>query len=163
MKMKSKKLIILSMILCISLILSYIDSLIPYNFVIPGIKMGLCNIAIIFTLYKFGYKETILISLLRVLIMAILFNNGLTFFYSLSGAVLSLIVMIILKKFNIFDEYGVCISGAISHNIGQLLCAYFLLKTSSIIYYLPYLLLSGLISGLLVGILSLVIIKRVKI
>ena len=151
------------MILCISLILSYIDSLIPYNFVIPGIKIGLCNIAIIFTLYKFDYKEAILISLIRVLIMAILFNNGLTFFYSLSGAALSLIVMIIFKKLNIFDECGICISGAISHNIGQLICAYFLLNTSVIFYYLPYLLISGLLSGLLIGMLSFFVIKRVKI
>ena len=71
--MQSKKIITLSMILCVSLILSYIDSLIPYNFVIPGIKLGLCNIAIIFTLYKFGYKEAILISLIRVLIMGLPF------------------------------------------------------------------------------------------
>ena len=161
--MQSKKIITLSMILCVSLILSYIDSLIPYNFVIPGIKLGLCNIAIIFALYKFGYKEAILISLIRVLIMGILFNNGLTFLYSLSGAILSLIVMIILKKLKIFDEYGICISGALSHNIGQLICAYFLLKTDVIFYYLPYLLLSGLLSGIFIGILSFTVIKRVKI
>ena len=161
--MHSKKIITLSMILCVSLILSYIDSLIPYNFVIPGIKLGLCNIAIIFTLYKFGYKEAILISLIRVLIMGVLFNNGLTFLYSLAGAILSLIVMIILKKLKVFDEYGICISGALSHNIGQLICAYFLLNTNVIFYYLPYLLLSGLLSGLFIGILSFTVIKRVKI
>lgn len=161
--MKNKKLVILSMALCVSLILSYVDSLIPYNFVIPGIKMGLTNIAIVFALYKFGIKEAILISLLRVFMMGVLFNNGLTFLYSLSGAILSLVLMIILKKFNVFDEYGVSISGAISHNIGQLICAYFLLKTNVLIYYLPYLLLSGLLSGLFVGILSAVTIKRVNV
>ncbi len=160
--MKNKKLVLLSFLLCLCLILSYIDSIIPYNFVIPGIKIGLCNIAIIFTIYKFSIQEAILISLLRVLIMGILFNNGLTFLYSLAGAILSLIVMAILKKINIFDEYGVCVAGALSHNIGQLLCAYFLLNTSTIIYYLPYLLLSGFFSGILVGILSLVLIKRIN-
>ncbi len=160
--MKNKKLVLLSFLLCLCLILSYIDSIIPYNFVIPGIKIGLCNIAIIFTIYKFSIQEAILISLLRVLIMGILFNNGLTFLYSLAGAILSLIVMAILKKVNIFDEYGVCVAGALSHNIGQLLCAYFLLNTSTIIYYLPYLLLSGFFSGILVGILSLVLIKRIN-
>ncbi len=160
--MKNKKLVLLSFLLCLCLILSYIDSIIPYNFVIPGIKIGLCNIAIIFTIYKFSIQDAILISLLRVLIMGILFNNGLTFLYSLAGAILSLIVMAILKKINIFDEYGVCVAGALSHNIGQLLCAYFLLNTSTIIYYLPYLLLSGFFSGILVGILSLVLIKRIK-
>ncbi len=160
--MKNKKLVLLSFLLCLCLILSYIDSIIPYNFVIPGIKIGLCNIAIIFTIYKFSIQEAILISLLRVLIMGILFNNGLTFLYSLAGAILSLIVMTILKKINIFDEYGVCVAGALSHNIGQLLCACFLLNTSTIIYYLPYLLLSGFFSGILVGILSLVLIKRIN-
>lgn len=160
--MKNKKLVLLSFLLCLCLILSYIDSIIPYNFVIPGIKIGLCNIAIIFTIYKFSIQDAILISLLRVLIMGILFNNGLTFLYSLAGAILSLIVMAILKKINIFDEYGVCVAGALSHNIGQLLCACFLLNTSTIIYYLPYLLLSGFFSGILVGILSLVLIKRIN-
>ncbi len=161
--MKNKKLVLLSMTLCLSLSLAYIDSIIPYNFLIPGIKMGLANIAIVFALYKFGIKEAILISLLRVLIMGVLFNNGLTFLYSLAGAILSLLEMIILKKLNVFDEYGVSISGALAHNIGQLMCAYFLLKTDVLIYYLPYLLLSGLFSGLFIGILSAFIIKRVNV
>ena len=94
--MKNKKLVILSMTLCVSLILSYVDGLIPYNFVIPGIKMGLTNIAIVFVLYKFGVKETVLISLLRVFIMSVLFNNSLTFLYSLSGAILSLTLKLLV-------------------------------------------------------------------
>lgn len=161
--MKSKKIALLSMTLATALILSYIDNLIPYNFVIPGIKMGLANIAIIFSLYKLGHKEAIIVSLLRVFIMGILFNNGLTFLYSASGAILSLVVMIILKKINIFDEYGVCIAGALSHNIGQLVCAYFMLQTNTLIYYLPYLLLSGLLSGFIIGLFSVIVIKRVNI
>lgn len=161
--MSTKKLTILSLLLGMALILSYIESLIPYNFVIPGIKIGLCNIAIIFTLYKLGIKEAFIVSLLRVLIMGILFNNGITFIYSLIGAILSLFSMYIIKRFNLLDEYGVCITGAIFHNIGQLLAAYILLNTSTVIYYLPYLLLSGVITGFIIGTLAYMMIKRVNI
>ncbi len=160
--MKTNKLALLSMILSMALILAYIDSIIPYNFVIPGIKMGLCNIAIVFGLYKLGIKEAILISLTRVFVMTILFSSGVTFIYSIAGAVLSLLVMCILKRFNVFDEYGVSIAGALAHNIGQLLAAIFILQTNTIVYYLPYLLLSGLISGLIIGILSAIMIKRIN-
>lgn len=116
--MNTKRIGILSMVLALSLILAYVDILIPYNFVIPGIKLGLANIAILFTLYKFGSKEAICVSLLRVLIMGILFNNGITFLYSLCGCLLSLFVMIVSKKFVLFDECGVCIIGALAHNLG---------------------------------------------
>lgn len=161
--MSTKRLSILSLLLGMALILSYIESLIPYDFVIPGIKVGLCNIAIIFTLYKFGIKEAFLVSILRVIIIGILFNNGITFIYSLSGALLSLVIMFIFKKFRLFDEYGVCIVGALSHNIGQLLAAYFLLKTSTVIYYLPYLLIAGTIAGFVIGALAYMMIKRINV
>lgn len=107
--MNTKKLGILSMVLALSLILAYVDMLIPYSFVVPGIKLGLANIIILFTLYKFGSKETICVSIIRVLIMGILFNNGITFLYSLSGCLLSLLVMIVSKKLVLFEECGVCI------------------------------------------------------
>lgn len=161
--MNTRKITLLSLLLAMALILSYIESLIPYNFVIPGIKIGLCNIAVIFVLYKLGTKEAFVVSLLRVLIMGILFNNGITFIYSLSGAILSLILMSIVKKLNLLDEYGVCIAGALAHNIGQLLAAYLLLETSTIVYYLPYLLISGVISGFIIGTLAYMMIKRINI
>lgn len=114
--MNTKKLGILSMVLALSLILAYVDMLIPYSFVVPGIKLGLANIIILFTLYKFGSKETICVSIIRVLIMGILFNNGITFLYSLSGCLLSLLVMIVSKKLVLFEECGVCIVGALGEN-----------------------------------------------
>lgn len=114
--MNTKRIGILSMVLALSLILAYVDILIPYNFVIPGIKLGLANIAILFTLYKFGSKEAICVSLLRALIMGVLFNNGITFLYSLCGCLLSLLVMIVSKKLALFDECGVCIVGALGEN-----------------------------------------------
>ena len=161
--MNTKKLGVLSMVLALSLILAYVDILIPYNFVIPGIKLGLANIAILFTLYKFGSKEAICVSILRVLIIGVLFNNGITFLYSICGCLLSLLVMIVSKKLVLFDECGVCIVGALAHNLGQLLCAMFILDTNLLWHYLPYLLLSGLLSGFIVGIISLIIIKRVNV
>lgn len=159
---KTKKLSIVSLTLAISLILSYIETLISFNIGIP-LKIGLANIAIMFSLYKLGYKETIIISILRVIIVSILFTNVITFYYSLGGAFVSLIMMILVKKLDLFNIYVTCVIGALSHNIGQIIVAFILLDNSLVFYYLPYLLLFGLISGLLIGILSAIIIKRVNI
>lgn len=160
--MNTKKLTKLSLLLASALILSYIETLIPFDFTIPGIKIGLANIAIMYTFYKVGIKESYLVSLVRVLVMAILFYSFVAAIYSFVGALLSLIVMSILERFKVFDIKGTCICGAISHNIGQILAACVLLGTSAIFYYLPFLLLSGLLSGLMIGIFTSVLIKRIK-
>lgn len=160
--MKAKRLTTNALILAIALILSYIETLVPINVGVP-IKVGLANIAIMFALYKLGNKEAIIISILRVIIVSILFTNVITFYYSLGGAILSLIMMIIVKKLDLFNVYVTCAVGSLSHNIGQIIVAFILLDNSLVFYYLPYLLLFGLISGLIIGILSAVIIKRVNI
>lgn len=157
----TKKLSVISLTLAISLILSYIETLMPFNVGVP-IKIGLANIAIMFALYKLGYKEAIIISILRVIIVSILFTNVITFYYSIGGAILSLLMMIIVKKLDLFNIYATCVIGSLSHNIGQIIVAFILLDNSLVFYYLPYLLLFGLTSGLLIGVISAIIIKRVN-
>ena len=161
MRNSTRRLTALSLTVSFALILSFIESRIPAFVAIPGIKVGLANIAIIFALYKFGISEAIAVSLVRVCLMATLFGSPMSFFYSLAGATLSLTVMFFLKRMTPLTEVTVSVSGAVMHNIGQIIMASILLGTNVVMYYLPFLLLSGTIAGIAVGIASGLLIKKV--
>ncbi len=163
MRNNTRRLTALSLTVSFALILSFIESRIPAFVAIPGIKVGLANIAIIFTLYKFGIKEAIAVSLVRVCLMATLFGSPVSFVYSLTGAALSLCVMLILKKLTPLSEVAVSVSGGVMHNIGQICAASVMLGTNVVMYYLPFLLLSGTIAGIAVGVASGILIKKVTI
>lgn len=155
--MDIKKITRLSMLLSIGVVLGLIESVIPFfNGLVPGIKLGLANIVIIYTLYKYSFKDSLYLSILRVFLIGIL-RTGLfsvTFFFSLTGALLSLIMMYVVKKNTNLSVVGVSIIGAISHSIGQIIIAILFLSNINIIYYLPILLVSSIITGILVGIIS---------
>jgi len=160
---KTKKVALLSMCVCLCLLLSFVESRIPPLTAIPGVKLGLANIAVVFALYKLGSKEAVIVSVVRVFLAALLFGSAVSFLYSLAGGVLSLAVMLALKRFTPFGETGVSVCGALSHNIGQICVACVLLSTGAIAYYLPFLMLSGTVSGVLIGIVSAIMIKRIQI
>lgn len=145
----------ISMLTAVAIVLNIFESFIPF-FNIPGVKIGLANIIILSVLYIYGIKEAIYVSLLKILVVGIL-KTGLfstTFLFSLSGSILSLIMMYIFKKTNIFSIIGVSIIGSISHSIGQLIMAYIILKNNSVYLYLPILLIISIATGILVGIIS---------
>jgi len=144
------------------MLLSYIESRVPAFVSIPGIKVGLANIAVIFALYKFGVKEAAAVSIIRVLLLSTLFGTPVSFIYSVTGAILSLTVMIVLKKLTPLTEVGVSVFGGVTHNIGQIGAACVMLSTNVVIYYLPFLLLSGTVAGIAVGIISALLVKRVR-
>lgn len=159
----SKKTAFLGLFTALTLILSFAEALLPPVFTYaPGIKIGLPNIIIIFLLYRFSIKSAAAVSLVRILITAMLFGSALSLAYSLAGAALSLIVMWLLKRINVFSVPAVSIVGAIIHNLAQICVAVALMGTAQLFYYLPILLLSGLISGVLVGILAAYLIKVMK-
>lgn len=161
MKTDSKKITVLALFTTLAMILSYIESLIPPVFAAtPGIKIGLPNIIIIFILYKFPFIYAATVSFLRVFLVAILFGNTVTLLYSITGAVLSLGIMVILKKINTFSIMGVSIAGAIFHNLGQIIVAIILLKTKEIAFYMIPLVISGVVAGILVGIVGAILLKR---
>ena len=162
MKRNTKKLTALAMTISFALILSYIESRIPAFVAIPGIKVGLANIAVIFTLYKFGTKEAVLVSLLRVLLVSMMFGNPISMIYSIAGAVLSLGSMILLKRLTSLNEVTVSVVGGVMHNVGQIATASVMLSTNVITYYLPFLILSGTIAGIAVGIASALLVKRIN-
>ena len=147
----------------VAMMLSYIEALLPPVYsAVPGIKLGLANIAVIFALYSVDPKSAALISLVRVALSALLFGSVMSFIYSFSGAVLSLAVMILLKKSALFSAVGVSVAGAIMHNVGQVLCAVIILGTAEIGYYLIFLSVSAVVSGVLVGLVSALLIKKLK-
>ena len=160
---KNKKIATLALTISFAMILSYIESRIPPFVALPGIKVGLANIAVIFTLYKFGVKEAICVSLLRVLLVSMLFGTPVSMIYSISGAVLSLFVMILLKKLTPLKEVAVSVSGGVMHNVGQIAAASFMLSTNVVIYYLPFLILSGTVAGIAVGIVAAILVKRINV
>lgn len=151
----------LALTVSFALILSFVESRIPAFVAVPGVKVGLANIAVIFTLYKFGIKEAITVSAVRVVLVSMLFGTPISMIYSLTGAVLSLAVMYILKRLTPLSEVTVSVTGGVAHNIGQLCAASITLGTNVVIYYLPYLLPSGIIAGIAVGVASGLLIKRV--
>lgn len=161
MRNNTRRLTTLALTVSFALILSFVESRIPAFVAIPGVKVGLANIAIIFTLYKFGIKEAIAVSAVRVILVSMLFGSPVSLIYSFTGAVLSLSVMFLLKKLTPLGEVAISVVGGVSHNIGQIGAASVMLGTNVVVYYLPFLLLSGTVAGIAVGVASALLIKNV--
>lgn len=163
MREKTKKIAFLGVITSVALILAYVEAILPPIYAaVPGIKVGLPNIVIIFILYKFGIKEAAMVSGVRLLIVALLFGNVMTLAYSAAGAVLSLAVMSLLKKIDSFSTVGVSIAGAVSHNLGQIAVAIFLLESVQIGYYMIILAVTGTIAGIFIGLAGNAVLKRIN-
>ena len=165
MKSSSKRVALLGLCTSLALILAYVEILLPPMFsAIPGIKIGLPNIVIIFVLYQFGIADAATVSFIRVAAVSMLFGNPVTTFaYSIAGALLSLVVMALLKKSNLLSTIGVSVAGAVFHNVGQVLMAMILLGTAELGYYLIALSITGILSGIFVGLCGGFAVKRVKI
>ena len=162
MRHKSKKIAFLGLCAGVALVLAYVEALLPPLYAaVPGIKLGLPNIAIIFILYRFGLREATVVSFVRIVAVTLLFGNPMTFAYSVAGAFLSLLVMTILRKLDFLSIVGVSVAGAVFHNVGQILTAMVLLGTVELGYYLIVLAITGTISGLLVGLCGAMAVKRV--
>jgi len=159
----TKKVAFLGLAAALALLLSYVEVLLPPLYAaVPGIKLGLPNIAILYLLYAMDVRYAALVSLTRVAIASLLFGNIMTLAYSLAGAVLSLGVMWLLKKTKFLSEVGVSVAGGVTHNLGQVLVAMFLLDTPQIAYYMIVLTLTGTISGIFIGLCGALLLKRLS-
>lgn len=156
----TKKLTMTALLAALALIFSYIEVLIPFSPAIPGIKLGIANLVVIVALYHMGLKYAITINVVRIFIAGLLFSGVFGIIYSLAGAILSMTVMVLLKKTGLFSVAGVSMAGGVAHNLGQILAAAFLVSNLSIFIYFPVLIFSGLISGALIGIVAYIILKR---
>ncbi len=144
----------------VSLVLSYVESIIPINLGIPGAKIGLPNIVTIFLLYTAGARGALAVSVMRILLSGFMFGNMFSIVYSLSGLLLSFAGMVLLRQTGRFSTMGVSIAGGILHNMGQLICAV-LVAGPYVAVYLPALLLAGCLAGTVVGLLGAETVKRV--
>ena len=158
--MNTKKTAFIGLAISLAMILSFVESQIPAFVAIPGVKVGLPNLVIVFLLYKIGWKESVMVNILRVVLVALLFGNVQTLGFSLIGAALSLLGMILLKKTDKFSPIAVSIVGGVLHNVGQIIAACLWTQTPQIAYYLPVLLLSGTIAGVVIGLVGGMLINR---
>ena len=152
----------MGLLVALAMILSYVESLIPAFVAVPGVKMGLANIVVVFALYTLGPLEALSISLIRVVLSSLLFGSVLSMAYSLFGAILSLVGMILLKRIKFFSTMAVSVTGGVLHNMGQILVACLVLETDVLLYYLPVLIISGTVTGAVIGIIASLVIKRLE-
>ena len=151
---RNKKIANMAMLVVIAMIFSYVESLIPINFGVPGMKLGIANLVTVTGIYFLALPELLLVIIMRILLIGFMFGNGMSILYSLAGGILSVFVMIALKKAKGFSEVGISIGGGIAHNIGQLIVATVVVENVKLVYYLPALVIAGTITGFLIGILS---------
>ena len=144
----------------LALIFSYVETLIPINFGIPGIKLGLANLIIIIALYKMSVKEAYALSVVRIVLAGFMFGNLFSIIYSLAGGLLSLSIMALLRKTDKFSLFGISMAGGVFHNVGQLIVAILVMENLNIAYYMPVLLISGLITGFVIGLVAGEMLKR---
>lgn len=159
---KTPKLALLGMLVALAMVLSWLEAQIPVFVAVPGMKLGLTNLVVLTALYGLGAKEAVFLNFVRILLAGLTFGNMVSFLYSLAGGILSGMIMIGLKWTNRFSVITVSVAGGVFHNVGQILVAMLILETASLVYYLPFLWLGGMVSGLLVGILGAQLVKRLQ-
>lgn len=155
----NRKMALLGLFSSLAIIFGYVELLIPLG--IPGVKLGLANLAVLSILMRYSWREAVLVSAIRIVVIGFLFTNAYSILYSLAGAALSLLVMALLKRVPYFSVFGISMAGGISHNAGQLLVAMAVVESTSLIYYGPILLISGVLTGMLIGWLTREISKRI--
>ena len=149
-----------AMLAALALIFSYVEAILPLSVGIPGVKLGIANLVVIIALYTLGFRYAMTVNIIRILVAGLLFNGAFGAMYSLAGGILSLTVMFLLKKTGLFSTVGISMAGGVVHNLGQLIVAALIVSTMKLFYYFPVLLFSGMISGVLIGILAHLILKK---
>ena len=161
MKMNAKKVTVYAILTALAMVFSFLETLIPPVFALPGMRLGITNVVVLTALYLMDWKSALIINFIRILLVAFLFGNGISFWFSLAGALLSGVVMILLKRSRKFGMVAVSVAGAVSHNIGQVAVASFLLG-SSVFWYLAVLWFTGIASGFFIGLLGGEICRRLQ-
>ena len=159
---KAYKISVCAVLTALALIFSYVEALFPFQFRIPGMKLGLSNLVVLVALYGIGASYALSVNLARILLSGLLFGGVSAMMYSLAGGMFSFITMLLLKKTRIFSPLGVSMAGGVTHNIGQLTVAALVVENSKIYLYLPALLISGTVTGVLLGFGAVLILNRLK-
>ncbi|MDE6760547.1 MAG: Gx transporter family protein [Lachnospiraceae bacterium] len=157
--MNTRKITEFGLLLAVSLVLAYFESLLPVMIAVPGVKLGIANIVTMLILYRWGMKQAFFFMTLRIVMAGFLFSGITGILYSFAGGVFCIIAMSVMKKISFFSKMGVSMAGAVFHNLGQILIAVIVMENAHILYYFPVLCLTGLISGFAVGYISTLLIK----
>lgn len=151
-----------SIFAALAMIFSYVEAILPFSVGIPGVKLGIANIVIVMALYKLDVKYALLINLIRIFIAGLLFSGVFGIIYSLAGGLLSLLVMVVVKKAKIFSVVGVSLAGGVAHNLGQLITAAAIVTNLKLFLYFPVLVFSGLFSGIIIGIVAGLALEKIE-
>ena len=157
----AEKVALYGILIALAFIFSYVEALIPLPVPVPGMKLGLATLVNVVGLYTVGAAGTIAVGLIRIVMVGFTFSNPGSMLYALSGGVLSLAAMALAKKMDWFDKTGVSILGGVCHNIGQLSMAAWITGTASVFSYLPVLLVAGVITGAVIGLLGGLVTERI--
>ena len=160
--MKSRSLALYGLLIALSFVLSYVETLIPLYLGAPGVKLGLANLVTVIALYSMGVGQAAVISLIRILLTGFTFGSLSSVMFSAAGAALSLLVMAAAKAAKWFGMTGVSILGGVCHNLGQFLVAAFVVKTFGVFAYAPVLIAAGTGAGAAIGLLGGMILKRIS-
>ena len=160
--MKTRKVAFLGLFIALAFVMSYIEFLLPINIGIPGAKIGLANLVIVVALFCIGKKDAFILSAIRVLLVGLTFGNMAMTIYSFAGAALSYVAMLIAQRTKKLSVTGVSVTGGIFHNVGQIIVAMLIMETGGLVFYLPFLLIIGTVSGVVIGVISSMIIERIQ-
>lgn len=161
-KSKATRVAYTGMLVALAFVLSYVEALIPISLGVPGVKMGLANLVVMVALYTLGAGQAFVLSMVRIVLVGFTFGSMASMMYSLAGGLLSFVVMAIAKRLDLFSQKGVSILGGVFHNIGQILMAMAVVENGKLIYYLPVLLIFGVLAGIAIGIVASMITKRIQ-
>ena len=159
----ARRVALTGLLAALALIFSYVEALVPFNAGVPGIKLGLANLVPLIILYRLDARYAFAANLIRVFLAGLLFSGMFAALYSLAGSVTSFLVMYLLKKTNLFSMIGVSTAGGVFHNIGQLCVAILAVSGPQLIHYLPVLIISGMIAGIIVGIGGTILLDRIPV
>lgn len=160
--MNTRKIAYLGLLIALAFVFSYVEFLIPIHFGVPGAKLGLANLVIVVALYTLNDRDVFLLSVIRIVLVGFTFGSMASMLYSLAGGIMSFAVMVAAKRTKLLALTGVSVLGGVFHNIGQIFVAIWVLRTASLVYYLPVLLLAGSLSGVAIGVLGAMVTKRIQ-
>lgn len=161
-KLTPRRVALCGMMVALAFILSYVEHLIPFNFGIPGVKLGLANLVVLLALYTLDLRDAFVIAVIRIILTGLTFGGLFSMLYSLAGGLLSFLLMAFLSRKKLLGTTGVSICGGIAHNVGQLLVAMCVLETGNVWYYFPVLLISGAVTGTLIGLVGGLMVDRLQ-
>ena len=160
--MKSSKIAQMGLMIALAFVLSYLESLLPIQLGIPGAKLGLANIVVLIAIVQIGEKEALFLTVARAVLSGLTFGSLYSMAYSLSGGVLSTILMSFMHKVKKFSIIGMSVAGGVSHNMGQLIIAMLVLKSLDLKYYSGFLTLCGILTGVLTGLVCKNVLKNIR-